>query len=90
MDNWVRVVDQASGEVFPLIGEVEPQLRREVEFRRAAQEQARLAEERERLAIQKAEEAAERERQALERADRETAARQTLEQEIARLRRLQH
>ena len=107
VDNWVRVVDQATGELFPWITDVEPRLRREVALRREAQEQARLAldeaqraneqarlaEERARLAAERELLATERERQArqeaqaaLERADRETAARQALEQEIARLR----
>jgi Uma2 family endonuclease len=107
VEGWVRVVDRATGEVFPWITDVEPQLRREVELRRAAQEQAQLAEEharqaeareqlavaRERLARQEAQEAKERElsaraeaRQALERVERETAARQALEAELARLR----
>ena len=111
VDNRVRVVDQASGELFPLIGEVEPQLRREVELRRTAQEQARLAEEREQLAQEQARLAQEREQMALERErlvrlaseaalgserlalsearqalERETAARQALEVELARLR----
>ena len=72
----LRAVDAASGEVFPPIWDVEPQLRREVALRREAQEQARLAESRALLAE--------------ERADREAAARQALEAEVARLRRGEH
>jgi Uma2 family endonuclease len=103
VEGWVRVVDRASGEVFPPIWDVEPQLRREVELRRAAQrdaqeaqeqarlarEQARAAQEQAQLAEERALLAGEREQQALERADREAATRQALEQELARLRRLQ-
>jgi Uma2 family endonuclease len=53
-DGWVRVTEQTTGEVFPPVWELEPQLRLEIATRRAAQEraeeQARLAEERARLA----------------------------------------
>ena len=64
VDDWVRVVDQVSGEVFPWITDVEPQLRREVELRRAAQEQAQAAQERARRAEERAVQAEEREQQA--------------------------
>jgi Uma2 family endonuclease len=78
VDGRVRVVDRASGEVFPWITDVEPQLRREVELRRAAQreaqeaqeqaqeaqEQARLAQEQARLALGRARLAQEESRQA--------------------------
>jgi uncharacterized Zn finger protein (UPF0148 family) len=74
MDGWVRVVDRATGELFPPIWDVEPQLRREVERRREAQERARLAEER---AIQ----AEEREQQSVE---RERLTRLELAMEVAR------
>jgi len=79
VDEQVRVVDQASGEVFPPIWDVEPQLRREVALRQEAQEQARRAEEREQAAVERA-------AQWQERAEREAAARQALEEELARLR----
>ena len=91
--DWVRVVDQETGELFPMIGEVEPQLRREVALRREAQARAQQAEEGERLAVEQArmawareQLAVERMRLAEERADREAAARQALEAELARLR----
>ncbi|HVA88376.1 MAG TPA: Uma2 family endonuclease, partial [Chloroflexota bacterium] len=71
VEGRVRVVDRVSGEIFPWITDVEPQLRREVELRRAAQreaqeaqEQARLAQEQARLAAEWAVQAEERERQA--------------------------
>lgn len=64
VDGWVRVVDRVSGEVFPWITEVEPQLRREVELRRAAQREAQEAHERARLAEERAVQAEEREQQA--------------------------
>ena len=80
VDNRVRVVDRATGELFPWITEVEPQLRREVALRqaaqedaRAAQETARQAEERERLAIEHARLADEREQQARNAAQQSTA-----------------
>jgi Uma2 family endonuclease len=79
VEGWVRVVDRATGEVFPWITDVEPQLRREVQLRRAAQEQARLAQEQARLAEEQA-------IQWQERAEREAAARRALEDELARLR----
>ena len=95
VDNWVRVVDQASGELFPLIGDVEPQLRREVELRRAAQreaqeaqEQARRAEEQAHLAIEQARLATERERLARQAAqealERERLARSEARQALER------
>ncbi|MGI8913431.1 MAG: Uma2 family endonuclease [Chloroflexota bacterium] len=86
VDNALRVVDHLSGEVFPPIWDVEPQLRREVALRREAQEQARLAEEQARLAWAREQLAVERAQLAEERADREAAARQALEAELARLR----
>jgi Uma2 family endonuclease len=86
VDNWVRVVDRASGELFPLIGDVEPQLRREVELRRAAQEQAQIAEEQARQAEAREQLALERERLVRHALERETTARQALEAELARLR----
>ena len=66
VEGWVRVVDQATGEVFPWITDVEPQLRREVQLRRAAQEQARLAEEQAREAQEQARAAREQARLAEE------------------------
>lgn len=48
--DWVRVVDKATGGLFPMIGDVEPALRREVALRREAEEHARRAEEQARLA----------------------------------------
>jgi Uma2 family endonuclease len=100
VDGRVGVVDRASGEVFPPIWDVEPQLRREVHLRQEAQEQARLAQEQVRLAQEQvrlaheqaqlareeARAARDETRQALERADREAAARRALEAELARLR----
>ncbi|HEY8743375.1 MAG TPA: Uma2 family endonuclease [Chloroflexota bacterium] len=86
VDNRVRVVDQANGGLFPLIGEVEPQLRREVELRRAAQERAQIAEEHSRQAKEREQLALERERLARQALEWETAARQALEAELARLR----
>lgn len=77
--DWVRAVDRATDEVFPWITDVEPRLRREVELRREAQEQARLAEERAQLAMDQA-------TRWRERAEREAAARRALEDELARLR----
>ena len=79
VDNWVRVVDQANDELFPMIADVEPQLRREVALRREAQEQARLAEER-------ADQAEERERQTVE---RERLARTEAQRAVDRERLLQ-
>ncbi len=73
VDDWVRAVDRASGEVFPLIGDVEPRLRREVALRQEAQGQARLAEEQARQAQEQARLARE---QARLMAEREQAARQ--------------
>jgi len=54
VDNRVRVVDRATGELFPWITEVEPQLRREVALRQAAQEDARIAQEDARAAQEEA------------------------------------
>ena len=79
VDDTVLAVDRATGEVFPSIRDVEPRLRQEIALRRAAQDEVRLAEER-------AREAEERAQQAEERATREMAARQALEEELARLR----
>ena len=79
LDNLVRVVDQASGEVFPLIWDVEPQLRMEIALRHSAQDEARAAQEQARAAQEQARVAHERARQWQERAER-------LEQELARLR----
>ena len=81
VDNWVRVVDQASGEVFPPIWDVEPRLRREVALRREAQELAQLAQEQARLAEEQARLAEEREQMALE---RERLVRQASEAALGR------
>ncbi|HEY8741978.1 MAG TPA: Uma2 family endonuclease, partial [Chloroflexota bacterium] len=54
VDNRVRVVDQANGEIFPWITDVEPQLRREVALRQAAQDEAQQAQERALLAEEQA------------------------------------
>jgi hypothetical protein len=100
VDNRVRVVDRATGELFPWITDVEPQLRREVALRQVAQEEARTAQEEARTAQEEARLAGERERLAQvetrlareevrlasEQAKREAMARQALEEEIARLR----
>jgi len=91
------VVDRATGDLFPWITEVEPQLRREIAFRHAAQERAQLAEERaqvaeegDRLAREEARLARAELRLANERAERGAAARRALEEEIARLRGFRH
>ncbi len=81
VDDQVRVIDQATGEVFPPIWDVEPRLRREVELRRAAQEQAWLAEERAHLAEERARLARADAQQA---AERERSARTELATEVAR------
>ena len=93
VEGWVRVVDRVSGEVFPWITDVEPQLRREVELRQAAQreaqeaqEQARAAQEQAREAREQARAAQEQARQWEERAEREAVARRALEAELGRLR----
>jgi Uma2 family endonuclease len=54
VDNRVRVVDRVNGELFPWITDVEPQLRREVALRQAAQEEAQRAQERALLAEEQA------------------------------------
>jgi hypothetical protein len=79
-------VDRTTGELFPMIGDVEPRLRREVELRREAQEQAALALEQARRAQEEARLARDEARRLQERAEREAAARQALEAELARLR----
>jgi Uma2 family endonuclease len=68
VDGWVRVVDRATGEVFPWITDVEPQLRREVELRRAAQERAQAAQEHAQAAQEQARVAQEQARAAHEQA----------------------
>ncbi|MGI8916757.1 MAG: Uma2 family endonuclease [Chloroflexota bacterium] len=80
VDGQLRAVDRTSGEVFLPIWDVEPQLRREVALRQAAHEEARLAHEEARLVQERA-------AQWQESAQRETALRRALEDELARLRR---
>jgi Uma2 family endonuclease len=87
VDNRVRVVDRANGEIFPWITDVEPQLRWEVALRQEAQERARRAEELAGLAEQRERAAEQRAAQWQERAEQEAAARRLLEEEVARLRR---
>lgn len=86
VDGCVRVVDRVTGELLPPIWDAEPQLRREVQLRREAQEQTQLAQEQIRLAREEARAARDETRQALERADREATVRRALEEELARLR----
>ena len=76
-----RVVDLATNTLFPILWELEPQLREEIQTRRAAEAQAHLAQEQAHLAQEQA-------RLAQEQVRGEAARRRALEEEIGRLRRL--
>lgn len=78
--DWVRVIDQRSGALFPLLWELEPRLQEELRQRQELQ--AALQE-----ADARAQEADARAHAAEKRAQVEVQARRSLEAELARLRR---
>lgn len=79
--DWVRLLDLESGQVLPLLWEIDAQLREEIRARQLLQAELRQAEER-------AWAEAEARRQAEEQARAEAAQRLTLEAEVERLRKL--